>query len=386
LEQLRARVAILEQVDAERQAIAEQLREETRVSAAIAIDNARLLREAQGARAQHSYLFEGIADAILISDTERRYIDVNPAAQQLLGYSREELLRLHVDDVVALQPGSSAEDRQRFSQQDIWTGELELRHRAGHLIPVESRSSAIELPDKVISVTVMRDISDRRQIEKMQREFMTLITHELKAPLTSLKGFAQLLQRRRAYDAGAIDVILGRTNHLERLINDLLDVQSADSGTLSLRRTHLDLVTIVGRNVEQARAATSAHDFRLNAPRQAIVGWWDGGRLGQVLQNLLANAIKYSPYGGTIDVDINATETHALVTISDHGIGIPASAMQHIFDRFFRVEAVEHSTVQGLGIGLYIARTLIEAHGGRITAASTPERGSTFIVNLPLQA
>jgi two-component system phosphate regulon sensor histidine kinase PhoR len=385
LERLRARLTILERVDAERQAIAEQLHEETRVSAAVATENARLLREAQGVRAQHSYLFEGIADAILIADAERRYIDVNPAAEQLLGYSRDELLQLHIDDVVALHPGGSAQERQYSSQSDIWTRELELRHKSGHLIPVESRSSTIELPENVISVSVMRDISDRRQIEKMQREFMTLVTHELKAPLTSLKGFAQLLQRRRAYDAGAIDVILGRTNHLERLINDLLDVQSADSGTLTLRQTHLDLVTIVGRNVEQVRGTTSAHEIQLKTPRQAIVGWWDGGRIGQLLQNLLANAIKYSPYGGMIDIVVSATETNAQVTISDNGIGIPAGALQHVFDRFYRVEAVDHSTVQGLGIGLYIARTLVEAHGGQIGVASTPGQGSTFSVTLPLQ-
>jgi signal transduction histidine kinase len=220
----------------------------------------------------------------------------------------------------------------------------------------------------------------------MQREFTTLITHELKAPLTSLKGFAQLLQRRREYDDGAVEVILGRTNHLERLINDLLDVASTDSGKLTLRRANVDLVTIAGRNVEQARATTSAHEIRFTAPREAIVGWWDSGRLSQVLQNLLANAIKYSPYGGLIEVTIEAMDGVGRVIVSDDGIGIPAGALPHVFERFYRVEAVEHSTVQGLGIGLYIARTLVEAHEGQITATSMPGRGSTFTVSLPLSA
>ena len=242
------------------------------------------------------------------------------------------------------------------------------------------------LPDGVVFASVMRDISERRSVEKMQREFTTLITHELKAPLTSLKGFAQLLQRRREYDAGAVEVILGRTNHLERLINDLLDVASADSGELNLRRANVDLVTIAGRNVELARAISSIHEIRFHAPRDPVIGCWDSGRIGQVLQNLLVNAIKYAPYGGTIDVRVETGAQEGRVIVSDTGIGIPASALGHIFDRFFRVEAVEHSTVQGLGIGLYIAKTLVEAHGGSIEVTSTPGQGSAFTIRLPLQA
>lgn len=354
--------------------------------AAIAIANARLFREAQGARSQHRHLFDGIADAILMADAGSRYVDANPAAENLLGYSRAELLRLGVADVVAHQPGWTDTEWARFMDEGIWTGEVELRHKDGHLVPVEAHASRVELPDGVVFASVMRDISDRRNVEKMQREFTTLITHELKAPLTSLKGFAQLLQRRRAYDAGAVEIILGRTNHLERLINDLLDVASADAGKLSLRRANVDLVTLVGRNVEQARATTAAHEIRLDAPRQPIVGWWDTGRLSQVLQHLLTNAIKYSPYGGAIAVAVDANESVGRVTVTDNGIGIPAGALPHIFNRFFRVEAVEHASVQGLGVGLYIARTLVEAHGGTIWAESTFGRGSTFSISLPLRA
>ncbi|HYI14987.1 MAG TPA: ATP-binding protein, partial [Thermomicrobiales bacterium] len=323
---------------------------------------------------------------ILLANNDSRYIDVNPAAERMLGYSRSELLDMHVADIVAYQRTWTDAEWERFQRDGVWTGEVELRHKDGHHLPVEARASRVGLPDGVVFASVMRDISDRRRIEKMQREFTTLITHELKAPLTSLKGFAQLLQRRREYDAGAVEVILGRTNHLERLINDLLDVASTDSGKLSLRRANVDLVTIVGRNVEQARTTSSAHEIRFAAPRDAIVGWWDSGRLSQVLQNLLANAIKYSPLGGTIDVAVDATEDAGHITVGDNGIGIPAGALPHVFDRFFRVEAVEHSAVQGLGIGLYIARTLVEAHGGQIRAASTPGRGSTFTVSLPYNA
>jgi PAS domain S-box-containing protein len=372
LERLRARVAILEQVDAERQAIA--------------AENVWLLREAQRAHAQHQYLFEGIADAILLADSVSRYIDANPAAERLLGYSKDELLSLRVADIVAYQPAWTDAEWERFQHDGVWDGEVELLHKDGHLIPAEVRASRVELPDGAVFASVMRDISDRRQIEKMQSEFTTLITHELKAPLTSLKGFAQLLQRRREYDDGAVEVILGRTNHLERLINDLLDVASTDSGKLTLRRTNVDLVTVAGRNVEQAQATTSAHEIRFSAPREAIVGWWDSGRLSQVLQNLLANAIKYSPYGGVIEVTVDASDGAGRISVSDDGIGIPAGALPHVFERFYRVEAVEHSTVQGLGIGLYIARTLVEAHGGRLWATSTPGRGSTFAVSLPLSA
>jgi two-component system, OmpR family, phosphate regulon sensor histidine kinase PhoR len=235
----------------------------------------------------------------------------------------------------------------------------------------------------------MRDISDRRQIEKMQREFTTLITHELKAPLTSLKGFAQLLQRRREYDDGAVEVILGRTNHLERLINDLLDVASTDSGKLTLRRANVDLVTIAGRNVEQARATTSAHEIRFTAPREAIVGWWDSGRLSQVLQNLLANAIKYSPCGGLIEVTIEAMDGVGRVIVSDDGIGIPDAHQARIFERFYKVDRsrARDQDVEQLGgsagLGLAIVRHIAEAHRGSVGVSSEEGVGSTFWIEVP---
>jgi len=352
--------------------------------AAIAIDNAQLVREAQGARAQYGYLFDGIADAILMANETGRYIDANMAAEQLLGYRRDELLGLSVADLVANQPDWTAHEWERFQRDGIWTGELDLRHNDGHPIPVEVRASRVELPDRVIFASVLRDISARRKVEKMQREFTTLVTHELKAPLTSLKGFAQLLQRRREYDAGAVEVILGRTSHLERLINDLLDVASGDSGALRLRKSRIDLVTIVGRNVELARATTSMHEIRLTAPREPILGWWDSGRLNQILQNVLQNAIKFSPFGGAIEVTISSDGDDGVVTVTDQGIGIPPSALPHIFDRFYRVEVVERASVQGLGIGLYITKMLVEAHGGTIVAKSRPGVGSTIRFSLPL--
>ncbi len=351
--------------------------------AAAAIEHGRLLREAQAAKAQHRNLFDGIADAILMADENSRYVDANPAAEKLLGYSRAELLNLSVADIVAYQPTWTDAEWQRFRQDGVWTGEVELRHKDGQIVPVEAHASTVELPDGVVFASVLRDISQRRNVEKMQREFTTLITHELKAPLTSLKGFTQLLQRRQEYDPGAIEVILGRTNHLERLISDLLDVASADSGKLSLRRADVDLVTIVGRNVEMARATTTEHQIQISAPSQPIVGWWDSGRLSQVLQNLLSNAIKYSPTGGNIVVSLDADDRNARVSIADSGVGISAGSLPHVFDRFYRVEGVEHASVQGLGIGLYIVRTLIEAHGGDIFVESTPDQGSTFTISLP---
>src|SRR5581483_6787365 len=230
---------------------------------------------------------------------------------------------------------------------------------------------------------IIRDISERKALERLQQEFLAMVSHELKNPLTAMKTFGQLLRDTETYHRRAVEVILHQIDRLDRLIGDLLDVSRLEARRLRLSRERVDLVALVQRVVQEARAMTTRHQIEVAAPTAPVVGWWDRHRLEQVLQNLLSNAIKYAPQGGRIGVTVVAAPAAAQVSVRDPGVGIPPEALPRLFSRFFRVEQAEASSVQGLGLGLYISKALIEAHGGRIWVESTPGAGSTFFFRLP---
>jgi PAS domain S-box-containing protein len=239
------------------------------------------------------------------------------------------------------------------------------------------------LGELAVISAILRDISERKALERQQRDFISMVTHELRNPLASIRGYAQIMRRRGEYMERGLDVVLTQSRRLERLIGDLLDVSRVEAGQLQLRREETDLVELVRAAADQAQALTRAHEVRFEAPERALVGRWDRDRLEQVLQNLLTNATKYAPDEGTIIVRVEDHECEVRVSVADEGPGIAPDALPHLFGRFFRSESARSSGAEGLGLGLYISRNLVEAHGGRIWAESTLGQGSTFTFALP---
>jgi PAS domain S-box-containing protein len=351
--------------------------------AALAIDNARLYREAQVAEARYRSLFSGVGDAILVANARWDYIDCNAAFSTLTGYTAADLALVDPADLIP-DHDLAADVSAIMAREGYWRGELDIRRKDGTSVPVEVTITAIDLLGGRYFLAVLRDIAERRALEQLQQEFTAMVTHELKAPLTSLKGFAELMRRRQAYDERAVTFILAQTEQLNRLISDLLDAARVQAKQLDLRRTHVDLSDLIHVSVEQARAGAPGQEFVARTPEMPITGWWDAGRIAQVVENLLSNAVKYSPGGGTVRVVVERKGDEAVVTVADEGIGIPPDAVPHLFERFYRVERAEGSA-RGLGLGLYIARSLVEAHDGRIWVEATPQRGSTFAFTLPFR-
>ena len=344
----------------------------------------RVRAEAQAAEARYRNLFEGAPDAVLVFVADGRVVDANPAATELLGYSVDELRRMRLagGELVVEGAAWAGGDYRRLLEEGCWRGELELRRKDGSTVPVEAWLNAVHLPDGTIYRATVRDVSERRALERMQQEFIAMVSHELRNPLTALSGFAQLLQRQRRYNERAVTMILSQARQLERLIGDLLEVSRLEAGRLELRRTEMDLAQLVRVAVERTQALTDRHAIRVDAPPGQLRGWWDADRLEQVLHNLLSNAVKYSPAGGEITVRVEGDGAVARVAVADQGVGIAPGALPRLFDRFYRAEATA-SGAQGLGLGLYISRSLVQAHGGRMWAESTPGRGSTFVFTLP---
>jgi signal transduction histidine kinase len=229
-------------------------------------------------------------------------------------------------------------------------------------------------------------------LAQQREEFLAIAAHELRTPLTTLRGYTQICERLLAQSTLDRDR-LGRTHaalqhqvgRLEGLVADLLDATRLQHGQLALRRQPMDLTELARRVLEQVAEApewTPRHTLHLDAPLP-VVGEWDGDRLEQVLTNLVSNALKYSPDGGVVRVAVAADGALAVVTVSDQGIGIAPGDQTRLFQPFGRGERAGRR-IQSMGLGLYITAQIVARHGGTIAVESTPGRGSTFAVRLPL--
>jgi PAS domain S-box-containing protein len=322
------------------------------------------------------------ADAILVADEAGRYLDANHAAATLLGYTPEELLRMRVADVVAPGADWAATEYDRFLHEGTWSGELELRRRDGTLVPVEAHATVVRRgAGGPVYLSVIRDISARRAAERAQQDFLAMVMHELKNPLTAILGHAQLMQRRAAYSASATDAIISQARSLQRLIDELRDAAHFGAGQPDLRPSSVDLGALAREAA--AQAMTPTHPVQVDAPERPLVGWWDADRVTQVVQNLLANAGKYSPAGTTITVRVEAGAGEAVVSVADRGMGIAPDELPRLFERFYRTDAATRSGAEGLGLGLHICKLLVEAHGGRIWVQSVLGQGTIVSFTLP---
>ena len=350
--------------------------------AAVAMDNAALIADARAAEMRFRSLFEHVPDAIFVADATGRYRDVNPAATALLGYTRDELLHKTVMDI-SVDSGGAAEAYDRMLQEGVWRGEHELRHKDGTVVPTEALATAVVSPTGTVYLSVVRDISERRAAERMQQDFIAMVAHDLKNPLTTLKGNAQLMLRRNSFSERGMATIVAQANRLERLIDDLRDVARLDARGIVLQRAAVDLAALAHRRAEDAQTQTRLHTLRVEAPETPVVGDWDGDRREQVMDNLLMNAIKYAPNGGEIVIGVEDCGADARVSVRDCGIGIPPEAHGRLFERFYRAAGGIAADKKGLGLGLYISKALVEAHGGRIGVESLPDEGSAFFFTLP---
>jgi PAS domain S-box-containing protein len=257
---------------------------------------------------------------------------------------------------------------------------------------IASRYSPSYAPDGTFlgAVANVRDITTAKLQEQEQATFISVISHELKTPVAIIKGYASTLRRPDAnWDAATVhdglQVIEEEADRLNELIGNLLDVSRLQAGGLRLQLGPVDLPALAAR-VVQGIAATAGeqYEFQLRFAPNFPPVHADEERLRMVLSNLLGNAVKYSPDGGVIRIGGWADDEYAVIYVADQGIGIAPEDQARIFDRFYRVDNVLSRQTQGAGLGLYLARAIIQAHGGTIRVESQPGRGARFVFTLPL--
>jgi two-component system CheB/CheR fusion protein len=231
----------------------------------------------------------------------------------------------------------------------------------------------------------IEDVTEHRALERQRQVFWALIAHELRNPVASIIGYAQLMRRRlgnNARDGASLGVIVDQARQVNRLIDDGLASSASASEHLRLEPRQMDLVALARRSIQDTKLVSPRHRFRLEIPDGPLEGHWDGGRLAQVFANLLGNAVKYSPAGGDISVRVEDLGPTVRVSIKDQGTGIEADALPRIFDQFYRA-AANSDRLPGLGLGLHVTKMLVEAHGGSLSVQSVPGEGSTFSFTLP---
>jgi PAS domain S-box-containing protein len=244
-----------------------------------------------------------------------------------------------------------------------------------------------------VAVDNARLYQEAQDAIRARDQFLSIASHELKTPLTSLMGYTELIQRRAARDGAfaerdqhAIRIIGEQSGRLNRLITALLDLSRIETGQLSIERGLVSLSALARRLVEETQPTLDRHTVRFSAPDDPLVVGGDELRLEQVIQNLIQNAIKYSPSGGAVTVHAERRGNMACVSVGDDGIGIPQAALPQLFRRFYRAPNAEARHIRGMGIGLYVVREIVTLHGGEVTVESQEGAGSTFTVCIPLIA
>jgi signal transduction histidine kinase len=280
----------------------------------------------------------------------------------------------------------------------------------GSEVPIEATISQVQAGGEKLYTVIMRDVTDRVQVEREREQlleqeqaariaaetavqaretFLSVAAHELKTPLTTLLGHTFLLQRTRQANSltpiqlGAVLAIDQQARRLNTLIDTVLDVTRSQQGRLQIEVQRLELTELVRQVVDELRPMLERHTLDVHLPAETITVLGDEIRLTQVLNNLLNNAIKYSPLGGTVDLSLNRNEEWISITVRDEGIGIPQADLVRLFQPFFRAANVDPKKISGFGLGLHTVHDIVTLHGGTITAESTEGQGSVFTVRLP---
>lgn len=357
-------------------------------------------RQAAQAQRENEIRLRAILDNILdgiITIGERGIVEsFNKSAEKIFGYAADEVIG---NNVRMLMPDSSRSDQDGYPHHFITSskkkiigmdGELLGRRKDGSTFPMELAVSEMRLADTWMSTGIVRDISERKQVERMKREFVSTVSHELRTPLTSIRGALGLVIGKfsDSLPAKALQLLETANRNSERLtllINDILDLEKIESGRLEFEFKAVDLVDIAGQAIIANESYGQQHQVHLRlaeAPQSAII-WADEHRLLQVFSNLISNAVKFSPAGGTVDIMVHRRDNRFRISVKDKGRGIPAGFRHHIFQRFAQADSSDTRQKGGTGLGLSITKAIVERHGGNINFLSEEGAGSEFFFDLP---
>ncbi len=351
----------------------------------------QVLAEAREARDQIEVMLRSVADGLVFTDSCNRIVLMSDSAEAMLGKQMSEVFFQPMPDVVA----SSVLSRQlaSISRGDCTDAKIEIElpgADGGPVRTIEVKSSAVAgvegLPAGVI--TLLRDVTQERSLDRVKSEFISTAAHELRTPLTAIMGFSEFLLREEGYSNEEqrefLGIIFQKAESLEKIINDMLDLARLDSGkVVQIDKSKADLGEILRKVVANYREAFPGHGFGLSGADRSLVLEVDAGKIRQVLENLLDNAINFSEVGSFVQLLCERRQGEIAVTVKDEGIGLTQEQAKKVFDKFYRVDA-SNTAREGLGLGLAIVKGVVEAHGGRVCIDSEAGKGASVEFTLPL--
>ncbi|MFQ5612092.1 MAG: ATP-binding protein [Anaerolineae bacterium] len=343
---------------------------------------------------QTAAILKGAGDAIVITDRDGVIAYINPAFSELTGYTSEEAVG-HKTSILRSKKTSLEFYKNMWNtilMGQTWRGELQNRRKDGTIYDAELTIAPIrdEEGQIVNFVGIQRDVSKAKELDRLKTEFLATAAHELRSPLTTIRGYAELLIMRDDISGPEtkefLSYIYEQSLNLTDLVSDLLDLARIESGELfTISPEPVDIQPLLANIVEQWQLKAPAHTFELVGPSTWPEVEVDKVRIQQVFDNLLSNAVKYSPDGGKITVETHEGPANMRFSVTDEGKGISEEEQKHLFEKFWRADATS-TAVEGIGLGLVVVKTIVEAHGGRIwIARSRPGEGTTISFTIPLR-
>ena len=352
-------------------------------------------REEHDLRARIETIIASMADGLVAVDRDRNILAFNREAEHLTGMSAEVAIGKPIEDVLRARDSKGEPAGLPIAALAAGSvGDVFLQRDKGDPIPVAVTSAVLRNDEGEVAgaVAVIRDMTREREVERMKTEFLSNISHELRTPLTPIKGYAEILQRKEVPPEKVkqfVGGILESTSRLERIVELLVDFSAMEAGRMAPKTTPVELGTMMTELVTRWRARSPKHEFITTLPEDQIHVVGDERLLKRSLEEIVDNAVKFSPQGGPVRLAASRGENGAAgdvveVLVADQGIGISEQDLPKIFSDFHQLDGSETRTYGGLGLGLAFVQRIIEAHDGTIRAESTLEQGTTFVITLPL--
>ncbi len=350
-------------------------------------------------RAQADAVFQSIGDGAITTDEFGRITRVNPAAEKMLEYKEKDLLGKPYLKTFTAQSldGQQLTIIDRPMTRSFLTGNpiqdrLIIQTKSGAQIPVSVNISPIIVERRPIgAIEILRDISIELEIDRMKSEFISLASHQLRTPLSAIKTYSHMLSdeymgKLNPDQKESIETIISATNRMNELISTLLNITRIESGTIAVNPKLINMVDVLNEILPELKLIAESKNIKINTKlinKMSSQLRTDSLIVKEVVNNIVSNAIKYSPAGSQIEVQIKPRRNDILLVIIDSGWGIPDKAQDKVFSKFFRGSNIIRRETSGTGLGLYLVKGLIDTLNGQIWFQSEEGKGTTFYVSLP---
>ncbi len=334
-----------------------------------------------------------INDAVVVIDAFDRLIMANSASEHLFDFQFDELSMAPLSEVISDSKFVSIMHQSSKSKQPHVKHDINVE-RDGEMLTFDCVISCVKDEDGEVSgvVAILHDITREKEISRMKNDFVSHVSHELKTPLASINAYAEMLVDGEAEDQDTVvdfcKIIQSQAQRLNRLIEEILNISRIESGLIKVDKKAFSMAILIQESSKMIESYAKEKNITVTVPAPIICDQVNADKdmVSQVVINLLSNAVKYTPEGGhiTVESEVNESDKHICVKVSDTGVGIPADDVGHVFDKFFRVEA-NKKVAKGTGLGLNLVKQIVEkVHDGEVFVTSKVGEGSTFGFNMPL--